>query len=71
MCQFRACQRPVSPKWRSDRLGEFCSELHMSLVAADWSSTALTQRTPYGEGEEQKLEAKRRRQLKEALESAR
>jgi hypothetical protein len=71
VCQFRACQRPVSPKWRSERLGDFCSESHMGLIAADQQGVALTQRTEFGMGEESKLEARRRRQLKEALESAR
>lgn len=42
VCQFRACQKPVSSKWKSKKYGEYCSRDHMALVAADHEGVALT-----------------------------
>lgn len=43
VCQFRNCQKPVSPKGTSRKYGEYCSLEHLQLIAADAESIMLTQ----------------------------
>lgn len=67
VCQYRNCQRPVNPKYRSRRYGDYCSLEHLQLVAADWNEIKLVQLTGRFElGEETAIRQKREAQLREA-----
>ena len=67
VCQYRNCQQPVNKRYRSRKVGEYCSGEHLDLVAADHLEIALVQMTGRFElGEETKLQRKREQQLREA-----
>ena len=67
VCQFRNCQRPVNKRYRSRRIGDYCSLEHLQLIAADWQGTKLVQMTGRFElGQENEIRQKREEQLRAA-----
>lgn len=68
VCQFRNCQKPVSPEATSRKYGSFCSRMHLALIAADAESEMLHQPNAYLNGNEaEKVMRARDRQLREVL----
>lgn len=67
VCQYRNCQRPISKRARSRRVGDYCSVEHMELVAADHMGIKLVQLTGRFElGAENEIRQKRLEQLNQA-----
>lgn len=67
VCQFRNCQEPVNRRYRSNRVGDYCSLAHLQLISADWNNIKLVQLTGRFElGQESELRQKRESQLREA-----
>lgn len=68
VCQYRNCQKPVSPQATSRKYGAFCSRMHLALVTADVESEMLHQPNSYLNGNEsEKVLRARDRQLREVL----
>ena len=67
VCQFRNCQKPINPRYRSGKYGEYCSLEHLQLIAADWNGVKLVHMTGQFElGQENEIRQKREAQLREA-----
>jgi len=67
VCQYRNCQRAVGKRYRSRKVGDYCSIEHLQLVAADHLEMKLIQMTGVLEqGEENAIRTKREQQLREA-----
>ena len=67
VCQFRNCQKPVSPKVKSRKFGHYCSKEHLELICADQQGETLhypditLNKEHHG-----KITRKREKQLREA-----
>jgi hypothetical protein len=67
VCQYRNCQRPVNRRYRSRRVGDYCSLEHLQLIAADQLEIKLVQMSGQFElGAETQIRQKREAQLREA-----
>ena len=70
VCQFRNCQKPVNPTCRSKAYGDYCSPLHLRLIAADAQGEPLHQvegDALYLAGEyAERIQQLREKQLREA-----
>lgn len=66
VCQFRNCQKDVSPKGTSRKYGSYCSLEHLQLIAADAESIMLTQGALLP-ADSQRARQKREKQLREIV----
>lgn len=66
-CQFRNCQRPVAANAKSVPFGNYCSQEHLALVAANENQIALLQITGLEGTQSTKAKMVREKQLREAL----
>lgn len=64
VCQFRNCQKPVTPAGTSRKYGGYCTLKHLQLVAADQESIMLTQGSLLPM-DSQRAQQARERQLRE------
>jgi hypothetical protein len=68
VCQFRNCQKPITPEGTSRKYGLFCSKQHLALIGADYEEVALDQPNVALSGETAtKLQKRRERTLNEVL----
>ena len=70
VCQFRNCQNPINPKYRSRAFGEYCSNDHLALVAADQQSIMLPQIGGFEGAQIEQTRQNRARLLREAVATA-
>jgi len=70
VCQFRNCQNPIDPRSRSRAFGEYCSNDHLSLIAADQQSIMLPQVFGFEGAAVEQTRQNRARLLREATATA-
>ena len=71
VCQFRNCQKDLDPKYSGTNYGSYCSNEHLSLVAADQESIMLHYPSVNLNGPEyQKIQRLRQKELREAASGA-
>ncbi len=66
VCEFRNCQKEVSPKGISRTYGKYCSLEHLQLIAADQESIMLVQGSLLSQ-DNQRARQKRSKQLREIV----
>lgn len=70
VCQYRSCQEPVNPEFKSRHFGAYCSLLHLQLVAADAQGIFLTRVDrvdTFAPESSEKVRQKRAKQMREVL----
>lgn len=67
VCQFRNCQKPVTPEGTSRKYGRYCSKEHLALIGAAAEEIMLYSKQTPGGIEGSKALKKRERQLAEVL----